>query len=105
MIFALLPWNAAASFFMLTSRSDGTITQTGLPSTSAISVFRTRRGSAPSPAAACRADAVGVGIVGIGVEREGHARFLQRLRRAGDFGHAALIPYVWFHLTACHFRI
>ena len=39
---------------MLTSQSDGTTTQTGLPSTSAISVFSTQRGSAPSAAAACR---------------------------------------------------
>ena len=53
-IFAALPPKAAASFFMLTSLSDGTTTQTGLPSTSAISVFSMRRGSTPSASAACR---------------------------------------------------
>ena len=37
---AALPRNAAASFFMLTARSEGTMTQTGLPSTSAISVLQ-----------------------------------------------------------------
>ena len=52
-MFAALPPNAAASFFMLTSQSDGTTTQTGLPSTSAIRVFSTRCGSTPSASAAC----------------------------------------------------
>jgi hypothetical protein len=51
-MFAALPANAAASFFMLTSRSDGTTTQTGLPSTSAINVFSRRRGATPSASAA-----------------------------------------------------
>jgi hypothetical protein len=51
-MFAALPANAAASFFMLTSRSDGTTTQTGLPSTSAINVFSSRRGATPSASAA-----------------------------------------------------
>ena len=49
-----LPPSAAASFFMLTSLSDGTTTQTGAPSTSAIRVFSTRFGSTPSASAACR---------------------------------------------------
>jgi hypothetical protein len=53
-IFAALPPNALASFFMLTSPSDGTTTQTGLPSTSAISVFSMREGATPSASAACR---------------------------------------------------
>ena len=43
-ICADLPPKAAASFFMLTSRSDGTTTQTGLPSTSAIRVLNTCAG-------------------------------------------------------------
>jgi hypothetical protein len=51
-IFAALPPNAAASFFMLTSLSEGTMTQTGLPSTSAINVLSTRRGSTPMASAA-----------------------------------------------------
>jgi hypothetical protein len=51
-MFAALPANATASFFMLTSRSDGTTTQTGLPSTSAINVFSSRRGATPSASAA-----------------------------------------------------
>jgi hypothetical protein len=34
-----------SQFFMLTSRSDGTMTQTDVPSTSTIRVFSTRRGS------------------------------------------------------------
>ena len=44
---------AAASFFMLTSRSDGTTAQTALPSASAISVFSIRAGVTPSASAAC----------------------------------------------------
>ena len=47
------PRTPPASFFMLTSQSDGTTAQTGLPSTSAISVFSTRDGSTPSASAAC----------------------------------------------------
>ena len=38
---------------MLTSQSDGTTAQTGLPSTSAISVLSTRAGVTPSASAAC----------------------------------------------------
>ncbi|MGY4573516.1 hypothetical protein ACVWY5_006586 [Bradyrhizobium sp. USDA 3256] len=38
---------------MLTSQSDGTTAQTGLPSTSAISVLSMRFGSTPSASAAC----------------------------------------------------
>jgi hypothetical protein len=49
----LLSSFVVASFFMLTSRSDGTMAQTGLPSTSAIRVFRTRRGSMPMASIAC----------------------------------------------------
>jgi hypothetical protein len=52
-ICAALPPNAAASFFIETSLSDGTMTQTGLPSTKAISVFRTRSGDSPKASAAC----------------------------------------------------
>ena len=44
---------AAASFFMLTSQSDGTTAQTGLPSASAINVLSTRSGGTPSASAAC----------------------------------------------------
>ena len=47
-ICADLPPNAAASFFIQTSRSDGTITQAGLPSTSVISVLSTRPGGSAS---------------------------------------------------------
>src|SRR5262245_54760603 len=41
-IFAALAPKAPAGFFMLTSQSEGTTAQTGLPSTSAISVLSTR---------------------------------------------------------------
>jgi hypothetical protein len=47
-----LPPKAAASFFMLTSRSEASTAQTGLPSTSAIKVFSMRRGAMPSASAA-----------------------------------------------------
>ena len=44
---------AAASFFRLTSASDGTSTQTTAPPAFAISVFSSRAGSTPSASAAC----------------------------------------------------
>ena len=49
------------------------MTHTGLPSTSATSVFSTRCGGSPRAAAAAEADLVGVGIIVIGMEREGDA--------------------------------
>ena len=79
-MFADLPSSAAASFFMLTSQSDGTTTQTGCPSTSAIRVFSTRFGSTPSASAACRPMPLGGdgGIVDIGVQLEGDAELPER---------------------------
>ena len=53
-IAADFPPKALASFFIDTSLSEGTTTQTGLPSSSAISVFSTRDGCSPIASAACR---------------------------------------------------
>jgi hypothetical protein len=49
-----LPPKAAATFFMLASRSDGSTMQAGLPSTCTTRVFSTRCGGSPSDSAACR---------------------------------------------------
>ena len=72
---------------MLTSQSDGTTTQTGLPSTSTISVLSTRAGSTPSDSAACSPMLLGVGIVDVSVKGELHAQSIQHLGCAGGFGH------------------
>jgi len=70
---------------MLISRSDGTTAQTVLPSTSASLQHALWR----SAERLCRleADAVGVWIVIVAVQRESHAELFERLRRAGGFGH------------------
>ena len=51
-ISADFPPKAAASFFIDTSLSEGTMTHTGLPSTRAIRVFSMRPGSSPKASAA-----------------------------------------------------
>ena len=72
---------------MLTSQSDGTTAQTGLPSTSAISVLSTRAGLDAERFGRLQADALGVGIVVVSVQGEFHAQSFQRLGCTGGFGH------------------
>ena len=78
---ACLPPKAAASFFMLTSASDGTTTQTGLPSTVAISVLRTRSGGVADRVRRLQADPPGVRIIVVGHDVEHDASFGERERR------------------------
>ncbi|MGZ2382908.1 hypothetical protein ACVIDN_004271 [Rhizobium brockwellii] len=72
---------------MLTSRSDGTTTQTGLPST-----LRHQRLQHPMRRFAERfgrlqPDALGIGVVVIGMNGEGDACLRKKLCRARGLGH------------------
>jgi hypothetical protein len=72
---------------MLTSRSEGTTAQTGLPSTSGHQRLQHALWRNAERFCRLQADAVGVRIVIVTMQREVHAELFERLRRAGGFGH------------------
>jgi hypothetical protein len=77
---------------MLTSRSDATTTQTGLPSDFRHQRLQHALRFNTERLGGLQADPVGIGIVVVGVQREFDTQPGERQRRAGGFGHGAIAP-------------
>ncbi len=89
-IFAPCRESAAASFFMLTSLSEGTTTQTGLPSTPGHQRLQHVLRRNAERLRCLQADASASGIVVVGMQGERGAELAQRLRGVGGFRHGVL---------------